>query len=155
MQAKSFRADIYKNLHKNRFSIRILEGPAKGKVIAHCSKVLVEDVDFVVSEAGRQKVLREKKKNVHAFVRGRVVAMSGDLSDLAKDFGLRRDEFPFSPVRSIGLKAKGKDVTYNPYRGASFHIRKTEHPVSKCRRLMAMILPSRTSLKAVVPTSTG
>ena len=35
--------------------------------------VRLKDVKFAVQPAGRRKVLREKKKNVHAFVRGTVI----------------------------------------------------------------------------------
>jgi hypothetical protein len=39
-------------------------------VILHTDKVHIRDPKFVVRKAGRDRVLREGKKNVHAFVRG-------------------------------------------------------------------------------------
>lgn len=54
---------IYRNLHKNCFSVRY-----KGKVIEHLDELYAYDVTFKVNEAGRQKVLATKTKNVHAFV---------------------------------------------------------------------------------------
>jgi len=56
--------DIYFNLHKKVFSVR-----KKGKVIYHAIAVSVLDPKFVVQPSGRAKVLRDKVKNVHAFVR--------------------------------------------------------------------------------------
>ena len=56
--------DIYFNLHKKVFSVR-----HKGKVIEHATALTVIDPKFVVQPAGRAKVLRDKVKNVHAFVR--------------------------------------------------------------------------------------
>lgn len=64
--------DVYRNLHKNTWSIR---SRATGLVVEHSNDVLVKDATFVVQPAGRKKVLREQKKNVHAFVRGVVEAL--------------------------------------------------------------------------------
>jgi len=49
------RVEIYWNLHKGCYSIRALEGLSKGRVIAHANKVLLRDVSFHVSEAGKQQ----------------------------------------------------------------------------------------------------
>lgn len=54
---------IYRNLHKDCFSVRY-----KGKVIAHSKNLLASGVTFSVSQTGRERVLREKKKYVHAYV---------------------------------------------------------------------------------------
>ena len=59
------KVEIYYNLHKNVFSVR-----HKGRVIQHTSMAVIKDAEYVVRPAGRAKVLREGKKNVHAFVRG-------------------------------------------------------------------------------------
>ena len=56
--------EIYFNLHKKVFSIR-----NKGKVVEHATAVTVTYPKFIVQPAGRAKVLRDKVKNVHAFVR--------------------------------------------------------------------------------------
>jgi len=61
---------VYFNLHKKCFSVKALEGNCKGLVVAHTDTVSLKDVNFKVSEAGRQRVLKEKRKNVHAGVVG-------------------------------------------------------------------------------------
>jgi hypothetical protein len=61
---------VYRNLRKNCFSIKALEGPNKGRVVAHRSFVDLTAVTFKVSEAGRQRVLRTGQKNVHAGLVG-------------------------------------------------------------------------------------
>ena len=61
---------VYFNLHKKCFSIKALEGNCKGLVVAHADAVSLKDVAFKVSEAGRQRVIKEKRKNVHAGVVG-------------------------------------------------------------------------------------
>lgn len=44
-----------------------------GIVVAHAREVGLRDVRFVVREAGRRRVISSGRKNVHAFVIGRVV----------------------------------------------------------------------------------
>ena len=61
---------VYFNLHKKCFSVKALEGNCKGLVVAHTDTACLKDVTFKVSEAGRQRVLKEKRKNVHAGVVG-------------------------------------------------------------------------------------
>ena len=43
-----------------------------GVVKAHCEYIELYDCDLVVQPAGREKVIREKKKNVHAYIKGRL-----------------------------------------------------------------------------------
>jgi len=61
---------VYFNLHKKCFSVKALTGDNKGKVVAHTNDIELLAPRFKVSEAGRQRVLREKRKNVHAGVVG-------------------------------------------------------------------------------------
>jgi hypothetical protein len=64
------KVEIYWNLHKKVFSVRARSGEQRGRVIAHVNWFVLKNVSFVVNEAGRARVLQEKRKNVHAFVRG-------------------------------------------------------------------------------------
>ena len=66
----SERVEVYRNLHKNCFSVRALTGENKGKVIDPVQEITLKDVKFAVQPAGRKRVLKEKQKNVHAFIRG-------------------------------------------------------------------------------------
>lgn len=60
--------EVYRHNRKNCYSVRLNK-----KVVAHVRAIRLENVEFVVSEAGRQRVLRTGQKNVHAFMRGDVV----------------------------------------------------------------------------------
>ncbi len=62
------RVDIYYNLHKKILSVR-----HKGKVVGHCKTAFVKDVKFVVNKGGRERVLKQKRKNVHAYIRGNYI----------------------------------------------------------------------------------
>lgn len=59
------RVFVYWNLHKKCWSVR-----HKGKVLFHAGDLRLEDCGLSVSETGRQRVLREGKKYVHAGVKG-------------------------------------------------------------------------------------
>ena len=105
----------YRNLHRQCWSVKALEGPFKGKVIYHASDITLAWCDFKVSKAGRQRVLREQKKNVHAGVQGY-------MSDY--------DSIPY--VNGVALEDVDYDVpvTYNPYKYDSFVDARCELPVS-------------------------
>jgi len=105
---------VYFNLHKKCFSIKALEGQFKGLVIGHTNSVLLSDVTFKVSQAGRSRVLAEKRKNVHAGVAGHM-ADSG-----AHDVHSR-------------YMMLGTAITYNPYKYDSFVQRSTEQPVHSAK----------------------
>lgn len=93
MEAKQAR--VYYNVHKKTWSV---QGYIKGRgwiVLFHSPELWMENVSFKVSEAGRQRVLRTRRKNVHAYA-------VGTLCDI----------FSHSP--------KAETVSYNPYRGGTF-----------------------------------
>jgi hypothetical protein len=67
------RVRCYLNIHKTRAEGRpvySLQDAKTRRVIAHSPEVNLVNVEFRVSEAGRQRVLREKRKNVHAVCVG-------------------------------------------------------------------------------------
>jgi len=74
MVDKNKRVYVYFNLHKKVWSVR-----QSGKVVEHTKDIMLKDCRFLVSEAGRKRVLREKKKNVHAGVSGYVVDRIPDI----------------------------------------------------------------------------
>lgn len=84
---------VYYNLHKKCWSVRDTK---TRKVIGHTTSLILENCQFKVSEAGRQRVLREKRKNVHAGVEGYLTDARHQLGRLSKR------------------------VRYNPYEMATF-----------------------------------
>ena len=65
---------VYKNLHKDCWSVR-----QDGLVKAHADKLEMWDCSFQVNQKGREKVLKEKRKNVHAGILGRIDNIGGTL----------------------------------------------------------------------------
>ena len=105
------KCDVYYNLHKHKLSVR-----HKGKVIGHHYAALIKNPKFVVQPAGRDKVRREKRKNVHAFVRGELV----DTSCLNYSYLLRRKFWKAARKVTHGAGAMARDVSYNPLYNDSF-----------------------------------
>lgn len=79
---------VYRNLHTGLWSVK------QGVVKFHTSFISLRNVQFCVNEKNRQKVLRERRKNVHAYVQG---YLSGD-----------------------GVIVRAKPIHYNPYKYDSF-----------------------------------
>jgi hypothetical protein len=108
------RVECYFNLHKNLYSVRV-----GGLVVAHTREIQLSSVTLAVQRAGRERVLREKRKNVHAFVRG-----------------------VWDPTAECGEQ----EVTYNPYLHESFVLRETGDPVFGVDFLVGVMEVSRPRL---------
>ena len=87
------RVQVYYNLHKKCWSVR-----QSGRVVKHTDNVMLRDVRFLVGKSGREKVLREQRKNVHAYASGYVCQV---------------EDLPRIPERTAL-------VTYNPYKNETF-----------------------------------
>jgi hypothetical protein len=85
------RVYVYFNLHKKVWSVR--QGT---KIVDHTNYIMLRDARFLVGQAGREKVLREQKKNVHAGVSGYIVDRVPNIPDAINN------------------------VAYNPYRYKTF-----------------------------------
>ena len=96
------KVEVYRNLHRNCWSVR-----HNGRVIDHVDSISLRDAKLVVQPAGRAKVLRENRKNVHAYIKGTVTLLSDD-------------RFNNIPTHK---------VTYNPYKYSSFVLNDTEEPI--------------------------
>ena len=84
---------IYRNLHQDCFSVKY-----KGIVVSRATNIIAINPSFQVSEKGRQKVISERRKNVHAYV--------------------VCDDFLLDP-QYYEVVNKG-EVKYNPYQNESF-----------------------------------
>jgi len=92
---------VYKNLHKDCWSVK-----QHGLVKAHIPKdhsIGMWDCYFHVDVKGREKVLREKRKNVHAFVKGYL-----------------------QDAENVDTDLPATEVTYNPYKYETFVDKKDE-----------------------------
>jgi hypothetical protein len=99
---------VYKNLHKDCYSIK--QGTL---VVAHAERLCLSNVEFLVNEKNRQKVIKTKQKNVHAFIKG---------------------YYETSGMGTTAEKADcGLQVYYNPYKTSSFIDKILEKPLKGAR----------------------
>ena len=89
----NFPVKVYWNYNKKIWSIQ-----QNGKVVSHLESLKLKNVTFQVSEAGRQRVLSQNRKNVHAFACGRIVPSK-------------------TKTCTKGIK---REISYNPYRRMFF-----------------------------------
>jgi hypothetical protein len=128
---------IYRNLHKEGsvYSIKSIEGITKGLVIGYAYGIIVENCKLIVSETGRKRVLKEKRKNVHAGIVGDLVAVAGyqtrahvaKLKDKVKFYNDEQWLKEFGP---------GIPITYNPYLYTSFVQTGSKLPVHQSEKVM-------------------
>jgi len=100
--------DVYYNLHKLTWSCR----GRKSGLVEHHAPVIVGafGAGFIVRESGRLRVLKEKRKNVHAFARFDQALASDDVEGWA----------------AWAKRQKGLiEISYNPYRAGEFYRRDT------------------------------
>ena len=82
------KVKVYFNLHKKVFSV--VDNKTK-RVVRYSNGLSLNDATFKVSKAGRKRVLKERRKNVHAYVIG-------------------EDDLNYC------IPSDATEVTYNPYK---------------------------------------
>lgn len=90
-----------------------MEGPFKGRVVAHAKGVALDDARTIVSQAGRERVLREGRKNVHAYIEGYIHAVQDVQMRYWYDMGVHH----VSDVEVVSYGRWWEAVRYNPYGG--------------------------------------
>jgi len=127
----------YRNLTSGKIS---LLDQKTGLVVGHCEKVRLEQrkgtptVKAIVNQKGRERVLRQSKKYVHAYMVGQVAFMKGfepykgrSLVKIAPRSGAR-DGRGYSTERPC--IAPTINISYNPYLMSSFTNTATGAPVT-------------------------
>jgi len=118
---------IYFNLHKKVFSILGWDADKKGwRLQFHSSNLVAEGIKFKVHETGRQRVLKEKRKNVHAFI----------LADIVRPFSTYRDMYDSDIATDINSGIVFGNATYNPYKYDSFVDADSEENLSLCDKII-------------------
>tara|TARA_A100001391_G_scaffold162151_2_gene121124 strand:+ start:229 stop:636 length:408 start_codon:yes stop_codon:yes gene_type:complete len=102
---------LYRNLREKCWSIQ-----QDGLVKAHCKRAWLSDCQFHVNENGRQRVLKQRKKYVHAYIIGNLFGWPIDSRDW--------------PKRKV--------ITYNPFKYSSF-VTLDGEPVKRAKYVKADI----------------
>ena len=97
----------YYNLHKHCLSVQ--HKTSNGwRVAEWVNDITLKDAKFVVKESGRQRVLKEKRKNVHAYITGTPIILSDE------------------QLEQIIWSDK---VRYNPYTHSTFYTVSNNEPI--------------------------
>jgi hypothetical protein len=99
---------VYRNLTRGCWSIK---SKKTNRVIHHADVLHMRDCSFKVSQAGRERVVREQKKYVHAYVVGE-----------------------FDSFQGVILLDSWKRVRYNPYINTSF-VWNDDTPIEKAEEV--------------------
>ena len=144
------RGRVYWNLHKDCYSIIDWEprSSSYGRLIEdrpHRPEVWLKDVKFIVQPAGRRRVLKENRKNVHAYLEGQLGV--GPAPDT--EFTIFTDttmelwkSVTYNPYFMEEFQAKGLFSSSDPIRAASWIVGKT-HEFSGKAVLSATVSRSR------------
>ncbi len=114
------RVRVYKNLHKDTFSIKDWESKSAtyNKVVGYSQNIALTNATFIVSQKGRERVLQEQTKNVHAYVQG--------------------DYLPFESewLYWADLDLNWEQVSYNPYKSDTFFTLKGNQPITSSAKVL-------------------
>ena len=87
---------VYFNLTRKVWSIQSYQ-PGKGwRLLTHATHLTLQNAVTKVSESGRQRVIRERKKYVHAYIQGEL-------------------------IRTVPQSHSDRRLSYNPYTGPDFY----------------------------------
>jgi hypothetical protein len=102
------RVQVYRNLKFRDRIVYSIRDTKTGLVLGHASNLLLSGCKFNVNQRGRERVLKERKKNVHAYVEGH--------------FGIIHagDDRIFS---------EGTKIQYNPYTNSYFEMVDCGEPI--------------------------
>ena len=109
---------VYFNLHKKTWSIKCLK---TGLVIGHSDTVSLRDVQLRVSKRGRERVIAERSKNVHAGVVGTL-------------------------IEDVVSQNEPVEATYNPYRYETFVTKRDEKPVFQAETARMIVSQGKASV---------
>ena len=102
------KVKVYYNLHKNCLSVI---NNKTGRLLKHTDNIALENVKFRVQPAGRERVRREGRKNVHAYIQGDTTS----------------NNLPYEPKQLI---------TYNPYKYNTFVDAHTKQPIHEAKAVL-------------------
>ena len=105
------RVRVYRNLLNGMISVQA-KSLGGWRVVGHVDECVLAQVSFTVSEAGRQRVLRHRVKNVHAYAQGVLIAQV--------------DDSIVAPLR----------LGYDPYLHSSFVERESQRAIVCCSYLV-------------------
>jgi len=106
----SINISVYRNLNNGQLSIKDVKS---GLVLGHCQRIRLKKVVFKVSQAGIERIRRERVKSVVAMVNGECAYLDGFVS--YKDRHLDNPGTSYSDQVSLE-----RPIFFNPYKNDGF-----------------------------------
>jgi hypothetical protein len=104
---KGFR--VYRNLNKKTFSVQRYFKGMGWRVVAHQDNMILREAYFRVYNKARERVLKSKRKNVHAYIECALLIPVLDFDGYDTDLCVH-------------------EIVYNPYVANFFYIAKSGEP---------------------------
>lgn len=117
----NFRVRVYFNLHKKVFSV-LHKTPKGWRLWRHLEDICLHNVVFRISESGRQRVIKEKKKNVHAYIEGNLHGNA-----------------------TFEANGDSHSISYNPYKYPKFHFvgKDTYTPITTAKSVRGLAIKNQ------------
>lgn len=110
------KVSVYYNLHNHKWSV--IDYKTR-RLIGHAPALLLKNFNTTVREAGRIRVINEKRKNVHAFINGTLFDLYFVNVEQQQAFGALTVKFmSHRPNEEFNIW----QLTYNPYVHTTFMI---------------------------------
>lgn len=116
------RVRVHWNFHRKEFSIC-----QNGRVVGYAKCIWLHNVEFKVGVKGRERVIREGVKNVHAYVYG--------------------DLYLVDDTNNHWYKNHETTVRYNPYEYSSF-VDELDQPIYNARNVMLNAVDGKARMEA-------
>ena len=140
--AKGLKREVYRNLHFRNETIYSVR--KDGLVEGHAMLVILDGntkypVVFAVGPKGNQRVRDEKRKNVHAVIRG-AICNAVWWGEMMEEADIEHAIDACSYHKDIHMQHRDgyewKKVTYNPYKHKTFVTVEDEQPVMTARKVI-------------------
>ena len=120
---------VYFDLYDKTWTVRQDENTCQempsGKKVGQWNYIQVKNPQYVVHQEGKERVRREKQKNIHAYICGYVI-----------------EELPSMPSRQ-------EFISYDPYKDDSFVIHNTNNSIHSSPYAMMQITNRKPIVKAL------
>ena len=125
--------DVYRNLHTGLWSVR--QG---GVVRCHIDRLFMYGCRMVVSQNGRQRVLEEGRKNVHAVIRGKVAPArdANNIIDCIAKVGIREFDIVYNPCEFEQFMGCYEATDLEPVHSAGY----VDLDSSRCPRVVGYLM---------------
>lgn len=131
------RVKVYRNLNRKEvcYSLLGVDNPHKGLVLGYAENIIISNPQLIVNQSGRNRAIKQHRRNVHAFVVGDIVG----ISRFQPRFN-RAHINDFSAIKQWNdVHTNGTPISYNPYKACHFVEKNTGNAVGNNLKYVSII----------------